>query len=123
MKFITILAMFFSVSSFASKACLNLRDYDVWTENKQICELIKKDACARAVVKAVKEQILNNQAMEDGVDLPESIEINFLQKIGTDPRSGMETFSVTAEKSIDRLASVKRNSSTCAMKSLYNAAL
>ncbi len=117
MKFVTAMAFLMSFSAFASVECIKTRDYDVYAENNQICALIKKDACARAVVKAVKEKILNEQAMEDGVDLPESIEINFLQKVGQD------TYSITAENSIDRLAQVKGNASSCAVKSLYNAAL
>ncbi len=117
MKFISMIAMLVSFSSFASVECMKTRDYDVYTETKQICDLIKKDNCARAVVKAVKERVMNDQAMEDGVDLPESIEINFLQKINQD------TYSITAENSIDRLAQVKRNASACTVKSLYSAAL
>lgn len=113
MKFVAIVAMLMSFSSFASE-CMRTRDYDVYTANTKICDLIKKDACARAVVKAVKERVMNEQAMDDGVDLPESIEVNSLQKTGTD------TYSITAEESIVRLAQVKKNASSCAVKSLYN---
>ena len=103
MKSTLFALLFFSVNALAASH-VNMGEYDVST-TAAYAKLLKTDVCARAAVNAVKS-VLNEQAMEDGVDLPDLVDLSFIEEITEG------TYSLTLSE-VSRLVNTARVGKGC----------
>lgn len=71
-------------------------NYEILSSNPEILKLVKEDVCAQATVDSMKKYIFDQAAMENGEDLPESVQVEFLARLGHKPEAVSANYSVSA---------------------------
>lgn len=102
--------------------------FTAYTTDESIVATLKSDACARAALVSVKTAVLDKQAMEEGVDLPESVDVSFLAVVSTNALTANQTYSVSlgdGNSKADRLVPTRRSAKgrRCTAGQPYTAAL
>jgi hypothetical protein len=94
--------------------------YEVITKDQNIYNILKGDPCARTVVRAMKSKVLDPIEMDEGVDLAETVELDFLMSLKGEDYPQALTYSITAND-VSRLVLVKKTNRQCKVLKLYNA--